>query len=198
MQKGVIGFEDLKEGMMVTGKIKNVVDFGAFVDIGIKETALLHISELSDSYISDPMELLKVGDVKECRIIGLDLDRRRISLSLRSDSASRGSSGSQDGTQSGAAPGGEKKRVVRVAAKSGDGAAKPAGDGAGNRTENSGDNRSFRQDGGQNRGGYGQGNDNRGRQDRGGQDRGGNRYGSRDDDGMTYNPFAEAFKKMKK
>ncbi|MBE6350472.1 MAG: RNA-binding transcriptional accessory protein [Spirochaetaceae bacterium] len=89
MQKGVVTFEDLKEGMKVTGKIKNVVDFGAFVDLGIKETALLHISELSDTFVSDPMELLKVGDIKECTIIGLDVDRRRISLSLKSDAASR-------------------------------------------------------------------------------------------------------------
>ena len=91
MQKGVLSFEDLKEGMKVTGKIKNVVDFGAFVDLGIKETALLHISELSDSFVEDPMSILKVGDIKECTIIGLDIDRKRISLSLKSDAGSRGS-----------------------------------------------------------------------------------------------------------
>lgn len=89
MQKGVLSFEDLKEGMMVTGKIKNVVDFGAFVDIGLKETALLHLSEMSDTFVKDPMEVVKVGDVKECRIIGLDLDRRRISLSCKSANAQR-------------------------------------------------------------------------------------------------------------
>jgi uncharacterized protein len=83
MQQGVVTFEDLKEGMKVTGKIKNVVDFGAFVDLGIKETALLHISEMSDSYVADPMSAVKVGDVKECTIIALDPDRRRISLSLK-------------------------------------------------------------------------------------------------------------------
>ncbi|MDR1904785.1 MAG: RNA-binding transcriptional accessory protein [Treponema sp.] len=84
MQKGVVTFEDLKEGMMITGKIKNVVDFGAFVDLGIKETALVHISEMSDHFIKDPMEAVKVGDVLEFRVIGLDLDRRRISLSRKS------------------------------------------------------------------------------------------------------------------
>ncbi|MDR2094508.1 MAG: RNA-binding transcriptional accessory protein [Treponema sp.] len=83
MQKGVVTFEDLKEGMMITGKIKNVVDFGAFVDLGIKETALVHISEMSDRYIKDPLEAVKVGDVLEFRVIGLDLDRRRISLSRK-------------------------------------------------------------------------------------------------------------------
>jgi uncharacterized protein len=88
MQKGVLAFEDLKDGMMVTGKIKNVVDFGAFVDLGIKETALVHISELSDHFIKDPMDIVKVGDVLEFRIISLDNDRRRIGLSRKSEKAS--------------------------------------------------------------------------------------------------------------
>ena len=118
MQKGVVTFEDLKEGMIVTGKIKNVVDFGAFVDLGIKETALLHISELSDSYVSDPMEVLKVGDIKECRIIGLDPDRRRISLSLKTQS-SGGTSAARP------KPAGQVKRVVAVKKAVPAGAKKP-------------------------------------------------------------------------
>ena len=85
MQKGVVNFEDLTVGMKVTGKIKNVVDFGAFVDIGLHETALIHVSELSDNFVSDPMDVVKVGDVKEFTIIDLDKDRKRISLSLKSD-----------------------------------------------------------------------------------------------------------------
>ncbi len=93
---------------------KNVVDFGAFVDLGIKETALLHISELSDTFVSDPMEVIKVGDIKECTIIGLDPDRRRISLSLKSDATSRiGSSGVSSSAPKSDAPAGAK-RVVRV------------------------------------------------------------------------------------
>jgi len=84
MQKEVISFEDLKEGMTVTGKIKNVVDFGAFVDLGIKESALVHISELSDNFVKNPMDLIKVGDVLEFRIISLDKERRRIGLSRKS------------------------------------------------------------------------------------------------------------------
>lgn len=122
MQKGVLQFEDLKEGMKVTGKIKNVVDFGAFVDIGLHETGLIHISELSDSYVSDPMDVLKVGDVKEFRIIGLDTDRRRISLSLKSESAARTS----QPRQGGASEGGKKRVVVRKAGdKPKDGFKKP-------------------------------------------------------------------------
>jgi len=81
MQKGVVTFEDLYEGMMITGKIKNVVDFGAFVDLGIKETALVHISEMSDQFIKNPLDAVKAGDILEFRIINLDIKRRRISLS---------------------------------------------------------------------------------------------------------------------
>jgi len=84
LQKGVIRLEDLAEGMTVTGKVKNVVDFGAFVEIGIKESALIHVSEMSDRFVKDPMEVLKVGDVREFRIISIDAARKRIGLSLKS------------------------------------------------------------------------------------------------------------------
>ena len=111
MQKGILQFEDLKEGMKVTGKIKNVVDFGAFVDIGLHETGLIHISELSDSFVSDPMDILKVGDVKEFRIIGLDVDRRRISLSLKSEFAAKGNASKS--VKADSASNGKKCIVVR-------------------------------------------------------------------------------------
>ena len=123
MQKGVVQFEDLKAGMKVTGKIKNVVDFGAFVDIGLHETGLIHVSELSDSFVKDPMEVCKVGDVHEFTIIGLDMDRRRISLSLKSDAASRAET---TGNASAAKPAGAKKIVV---VKKGAAGSKPKTDG---------------------------------------------------------------------
>jgi uncharacterized protein len=85
LQKGVVTFEDLSVGMKVTGKIKNVVDFGAFVDIGIKETALLHISQLSDSYVANPGDVVKVGDIVEAKIIEIDTVRKRVSLSLKTN-----------------------------------------------------------------------------------------------------------------
>ncbi len=119
MQKGVVKFEDLTVGMKVTGKIKNVVDFGAFVDIGLHETGLIHISELSDNYVSDPMDVIKVGDVKEFTIIALDTDRRRISLSLKSDAGQR-LAGASTGSVS-VSSGEGKKRVV-VVKKAGSGA----------------------------------------------------------------------------
>ncbi|SFB69396.1 uncharacterized protein SAMN02745150_00270 [Brevinema andersonii] len=88
MQKGVTTFEDLRIGMTVTGKIKNVVDFGAFVDLGIKETALLHLSEISNHYIESPMDVVKVGDIISAKIIDIDEKRKRISLSMRSEEKS--------------------------------------------------------------------------------------------------------------
>jgi uncharacterized protein len=83
MDQALLVFEDLSEGMKVKGRVKNVVDFGAFVDLGIKETGLVHISEMSDGFVKDPMQVLKVGDVKEFRILSLDPVRRRIGLSLK-------------------------------------------------------------------------------------------------------------------
>jgi uncharacterized protein len=181
MQKGVLSFEDLKEGMTVTGKIKNVVDFGAFVDIGLKETALLHLSEMSDHFVKDPMEVVKVGDVKECRIIGLDPDRRRISLSCKSASStgSRGGHGEGGSHQSDRQDG--ARRVV-VARKAGD---SPSSGGAsrGPAPRDGRDGRSA--SGGSNRGGY-----------QGGQRQGGSSR-EREDDGMTYNPFAALLKDRK-
>jgi uncharacterized protein len=89
MRKGVVTFEDLHEGMMITGKIKNVVDFGAFVDLGLKETALVHISEMSDHFVKDPLAAVKVGDVMEFRIVSLDAERRRIGLSRKKGTGNR-------------------------------------------------------------------------------------------------------------
>ncbi|MCQ2576617.1 MAG: helix-hairpin-helix domain-containing protein, partial [Treponema sp.] len=123
MQKGVLQFEDLKEGMKVTGKIKNVVDFGAFVDIGLHETGLVHLSELSDNFVTDPMEVVKVGDVFEFTIIQLDTDRRRIGLSLKSDAAGRAGTGAKSaprrdagasGAGGNAKPGNGPRKVVVV------------------------------------------------------------------------------------
>mgnify|MGYP002672121939 FL=1 len=114
MQKGVVQFEDLKEGMKVTGKIKNVVDFGAFVDIGLHETALIHVSELSDNFVSDPMEVVKVGDIFEFTIIGLDKDRKRISLSLKSNAANRIGGASSGSAKSSSEKTGERRKVVVV------------------------------------------------------------------------------------
>lgn len=176
MQKGVVKFEDLTVGMKVTGKIKNVVDFGAFVDIGLHETGFVHISELSDSFVKDPMDVVKVGDVKEFMIISLDADRMRIGLSLKSDAASRIGQGTGAGSSTG------KKRVIVVKK----GALSGAGKGA------SSDGRSDGRDGRAN--GRAEGRDGRRGVSGGRPPRGEKQYGG-SDDGMYYNPFAALLKK---
>ncbi|MDR2019485.1 MAG: RNA-binding transcriptional accessory protein [Treponema sp.] len=125
MQKGITVFEDLLEGMTITGKIKNVVDFGAFVDLGIKETALVHISELSDHFVKDPMDVVKAGDLLEFRIIGLDRDRRRISLSRKTGPVRSGPGAAPPPEAAG--PGKKRAAVKRApASRSGPAASKPA------------------------------------------------------------------------
>ena len=79
----VLKMEDLKLDMIMTGTVRNVVDFGAFVDIGVKQDGLVHISQLSNKYVKNPMDLVSVGDEVEVRIIGLDVERGKISLSMK-------------------------------------------------------------------------------------------------------------------
>ncbi|MGL4388163.1 MAG: helix-hairpin-helix domain-containing protein [Brevinema sp.] len=112
MQKGVKTFEDLRVGMQVTGKIKNVVDFGAFVDLGIKETALIHLSEMSDQYIDHPMDVVKAGDVITAYIIDMDEKRRRIGLSMKSGSGTRNPKVfAQKSEKDSKAPSGNKSKI---------------------------------------------------------------------------------------
>jgi len=72
--------EDLKEGMVLEGEVRNVVDFGAFVDLGLKQDGLIHISNLSTKYVKHPMEIVSVGDVVQVEIVSIDLERGRIGL----------------------------------------------------------------------------------------------------------------------
>ncbi len=81
-KKGVIKLEDLAEGMELTGTILNVVDFGAFVDIGMHDSGLVHVSQLADKFIRDPHEVVAVGDVVKVWVVGVDKDRRRVSLTM--------------------------------------------------------------------------------------------------------------------
>ncbi|MDR3276922.1 MAG: RNA-binding transcriptional accessory protein [Treponema sp.] len=182
MQKGVIKFEDLSEGMMITGKIKNVVDFGAFVDLGIKETALAHISELSDRFVKNPLNAVKVGDVLEFRIIGLDQDRRRISLSRKTRPGNAASTTTASGSGQGTAPAKGRKEGARrtvVVKKAG----VPAPGGRGQRTAALEERpQAERRD-----------------QGRSPEPASGYRPARRDadNDGTMYNPFAEALRKMR-
>lgn len=79
----VLDIEDLKPGMVLTGTVRNVADFGAFVDIGVHQDGLVHISELCDRYVKSPMEVVAVGDIVKVRILDVDVKRKRISLSMK-------------------------------------------------------------------------------------------------------------------
>lgn len=82
---GVHEITDLKPGMMLEGQVTNVANFGAFVDIGVHQDGLVHISHLCDRYVKDPREVVKAGDVIRVRVLEVDVERRRIALSMRSD-----------------------------------------------------------------------------------------------------------------
>jgi len=79
----VLSIEDLMPGMELTGTVRNVVDFGAFVDIGIKNDGLVHVSEIADTRVRHPMDVVSVGDVVKVRVISVDLERGRVSLSMK-------------------------------------------------------------------------------------------------------------------
>ncbi|QEK11335.1 RNA-binding transcriptional accessory protein [Crassaminicella thermophila] len=79
----VLKIEDLKPDMILTGTVRNVIDFGAFVDIGIKNDGLVHISEMSDKFIKNPMDVVSVGDVVKVRVLKVDMERQKVSLSMK-------------------------------------------------------------------------------------------------------------------
>ena len=83
LRADVLSMDDLQEGMSLKGTIRNVVDFGAFVDIGVKQDGLVHISQMADRYVSNPHELVSVGDVVQVRVLSVDAERGRIALSLK-------------------------------------------------------------------------------------------------------------------
>ncbi len=83
LRSDVLKLEDLKEGMVLTGTVRNVIDFGAFVDIGIKHDGLVHISEMSDKFIKNPSEVVSVGDVVKVKVINIDKDRQKVGLSMK-------------------------------------------------------------------------------------------------------------------
>lgn len=83
LRSDVLKIEDLKEGMILTGTVRNVIDFGAFVDIGVKNDGLVHISEMSDKYIKNPMDVVSVGDIVKVRVIKIDLEKKKVGLSMK-------------------------------------------------------------------------------------------------------------------
>lgn len=83
LRSDVLKFEDLKEGMTLTGTVRNVIDFGAFVDIGVKHDGLVHISELSNSFVKNPSDIVSVGDIVKVKVIGIDTEKQKVSLSMK-------------------------------------------------------------------------------------------------------------------
>ena len=87
LRKDVLDIKDLKPGMELDGTVRNVIDFGAFVDIGVHQDGLVHVSQICDKYIKHPSEILKVGDIVKVRVISVDLEKKRISLSMKLDAS---------------------------------------------------------------------------------------------------------------
>ena len=83
LRTDVLDMKDLKEGMVLKGTVRNVIDFGAFVDIGVHQDGLVHISEMSEKFIKHPLEAVGVGDIVDVRVLGVDMKKKRISLSMK-------------------------------------------------------------------------------------------------------------------
>ena len=83
LRSDVLKFEDLQEGMELTGTVRNVIDFGAFVDVGVKHDGLVHISQMADRYIKNPSEVVSVGDIVKVKVIGIDKEKQKVSLSMK-------------------------------------------------------------------------------------------------------------------
>jgi len=83
LRRDVLSLDDLSEGMVLTGTVRNVVDFGAFVDIGVKHDGLVHVSQMADKYVRNPHEVVHVGDVVQVKVVKIDKERGRVGLSMR-------------------------------------------------------------------------------------------------------------------
>ena len=82
LRSDVLSMEDLEPGMKLKGTVRNIVDFGAFIDIGVHQDGLVHISKMSRKFIKHPLEAVRVGDVVEVTVLSVDVSRKRISLSM--------------------------------------------------------------------------------------------------------------------
>jgi uncharacterized protein len=83
LRSDVLSMEDLKPGMILNGTIRNVIDFGAFVDIGVHQDGLVHISQICNRFIKHPLEVLSIGDVVKVKVLSVDTDKNRIALSMK-------------------------------------------------------------------------------------------------------------------
>ena len=83
LRSDVMSLEDLKPGMELTGTVRNVIDFGAFVDLGVHQDGLVHVSQISDKFIKHPSEVLKVGDIVRVKVLSVDTAKKRIALTMK-------------------------------------------------------------------------------------------------------------------
>ena len=83
LRTDVLEMKDLKEGMVLKGTVRNVIDFGVFVDIGVHQDGLVHISQITDRYIKHPLEAVSVGDIVDVKVMSVDLKKKRIQLTMR-------------------------------------------------------------------------------------------------------------------
>ena len=127
-QEGVENLEDLKPGMLLEGVVTNVANFGAFVDIGVHQDGLVHVSMMSNTFVKDPREVVKAGDVVKVKVLEVDLQRRRISLTMRLDDTAPRDRGEPQGNRSrdrdrgvSRGPGGTPRERRRESAQQGNG-----------------------------------------------------------------------------
>lgn len=85
LRSDVLKLEDLTEGMVLNGTVRNVIDFGAFIDIGVKHDGLVHISEMSNRFIRNPSDIVSVGDIVKVKVIKIDKERQKVGLSMKLD-----------------------------------------------------------------------------------------------------------------
>ncbi|MDR0886613.1 MAG: RNA-binding transcriptional accessory protein [Clostridiales Family XIII bacterium] len=83
LRSDVLEMEDLKEGMILKGTVRNVIDFGAFIDIGVHQDGLVHISQIADRFIKHPLDAVKLGDIVDVKVLGVDIQKKRISLTMK-------------------------------------------------------------------------------------------------------------------
>ena len=83
LRTDVLDIKDLKPGMILKGTVRNVIDFGVFVDIGVHQDGLVHISQMTDRYIKHPLEVVSVGDIVEVKVLDVNLEKKRIGLTMK-------------------------------------------------------------------------------------------------------------------
>jgi len=83
LRSDVLDMKDLTPGMVLKGTVRNIMDFGAFVDIGVHQDGLVHVSEMSEKFIKHPLDVVKVGDVVDVKVLAVDVQKKRISLSMK-------------------------------------------------------------------------------------------------------------------